>query len=87
MMEVVDGNDGLGIAPADLADEDLERELANLHRMRHETFLHGGWAALDTHTGRTLALETEYLRRHPGREVDVQRTRDGARDRRVAPET
>lgn len=82
MMGGVESNDDVGVDPASLADDDLERELATLHRMRHETFLHGGWAALDTHTGRTLALETEYLRRHPEREVDDQRTRDGARARR-----
>ena len=80
MMEHVESSD-TGVPPADLADEDLERELAHLHRMRHETFLHGGWTALDTHTGRTLALETEYLRRHPEREIDQQRTRAGARTR------
>lgn len=80
----MDGNDHLGVAPEDLADADLRRELATLHRMRHETFLHGGTSALDNHTARTLDLETEYLRRYPQREIDHERTRAGARMRRVA---
>src|SRR3954471_14454864 len=30
-----------GVSPQDLAEADLIRELAHLHRTRHETFLHG----------------------------------------------
>jgi hypothetical protein len=81
----MDGDGSRGVAAAELADADLERELANLHRMRHETFLHGGWSALHTHTGRTVDLEEEYLRRHPQREIDLQRTREGARRRQARP--
>ncbi|MDP9395707.1 MAG: DUF6158 family protein [Actinomycetota bacterium] len=70
-----------GKNPAELTDEDLFRELANLHRMRHETFLHGSDDALSAHTRRMLALEEEYTRRNPGRQVDPERTREGARER------
>jgi hypothetical protein len=63
----------LGIDPAGLADDDLLRELASLHRTRLETLRHGPEAALATHLRRTADLETEYLVRHPGREVDPTR--------------
>src|SRR4051812_33090270 len=63
----------IGIDPAGLADEDLFRELASLHRTRLETLRHGPDAALETHLRRTAELETEYLARHPGREVDPAR--------------
>lgn len=56
-----------GIAPEQLADDDLERELTHLHETRHETFLHGTEDALDAHTTRMFALEKEYLRRFPDR--------------------
>jgi Family of unknown function (DUF6158) len=71
--------DGFGVDPADLAEDDLMRELAMLHFTRHATFLHGSDDALEAHTRRTAELEAEYLRRHPGRDVDPQRLRDGAR--------
>jgi hypothetical protein len=63
----------VGIDPAGLADEDLIRELASLHRTRLDTLRHGPDAALATHLRRTAELETEYLARHPGREVDPTR--------------
>jgi hypothetical protein len=62
-----------GIDPAGLADEDLLRELASLHRTRLDTLRHGPDAALATHLRRTAELETEYLARHPGREIDPAR--------------
>jgi LPS sulfotransferase NodH len=62
-----------GIDPAGLADEDLLRELASLHRTRLDTLRHGPDAALATHLRRTAELETEYVARHPGREVDPSR--------------
>jgi hypothetical protein len=68
--------DDVGIDPADLPDEDLLRELASLHRTRLDTLRHGSDAALDTHLRRTAALETEYLARTPGREVDPRRLRE-----------
>lgn len=71
----------MGVPPEVLNDEELQRELATLHRMRHETFLHAGRSALETHTDRTEALENEYLRRFPERDIDEQRTRSGARQR------
>jgi len=69
-----------GVAPTDLADEDLERELKHLHETRHETFRNGSEDALEHHTERMLALEGEYLRRFPERSApDPRRTRAGSR--------
>jgi hypothetical protein len=70
-----------GVPAAELADEDLLRELRHLHETRHETFLHGPREALDVHTRRTGELEGEFLRRHPDREVDAGRMRAGSRSR------
>jgi hypothetical protein len=70
-----------GIAPEDLAEDDLLRELASLHRTRHETFLHASPQALWHHTERTAELEAEYVRRHPEREIEIDRLRSGARQR------
>jgi hypothetical protein len=70
-----------GVPPTDLADADLERELAHLHETRHETFLNGSEDALEAHTQRMLALEAEYLRRFPERAAPApERTRAGRRD-------
>ncbi|MFI5840243.1 DUF6158 family protein [Catenuloplanes sp. NPDC051500] len=66
-----------GVDPADLSDEDLIREVASLHRTRLDTLRHASDAALATHLRRTADLETEYLTRHPGREVDPHRLRNG----------
>jgi Family of unknown function (DUF6158) len=68
-----------GVSPQDLAEADLVRELAHLHRTRHDTFLHGSPDALQEHSTMLTALEEEYLRRHPEREIDPARTRSGAR--------
>ena len=62
-----------GIDPAGLADDDLFRELASLHRTRLDTLRHGPDAALETHLRRTAELETEYMARYPGREVNPDR--------------
>ena len=62
-----------GIDPAGLADDDLFRELASLHRTRLQTLRHGPEAALANHQRRTEELEGEYLSRYPGREVDPGR--------------
>jgi hypothetical protein len=62
-----------GIDPAGLADEDLLRELASLHRTRLDALRHAPEAALATHLRRTAELEAAYLARHPGREVDPSR--------------
>ena len=69
-----------GPAPDELGDDDLMRELGQLHDTRHETFLHGSESALTTHTQRTEALEQEYLRRNPRRDVEPDRLRAGRRD-------
>jgi hypothetical protein len=72
----------VGIPPGDLSDEDLERELRHLYETRADTFFGGSDQALETHTGRTLALEQEYARRHPYRvRPDELRTREGSRAR------
>ncbi|MEH0936087.1 DUF6158 family protein [Micromonospora psammae] len=71
----VDG-EVLGVDPAELADEDLIRELQSLHRTRLDTLRHAADSALANHLRRTAELETEYLARHPGREVDPSRLRD-----------
>ncbi len=72
---------GAGIDASTLSEEDLVREIESLHRTRSQTFFHGSNDALLAHTNRTAALEQEYLRRHPERDVDADRTRDGARER------
>src|SRR4051812_12607072 len=74
--------DTQGIAPSDLDDDDLRRELSRLHDTRHTTVLNGSESALETHTHRMLALESEYLRRFPlASAPDPARTRAGSRDR------
>jgi hypothetical protein len=76
-----DDAEPVGVPAADLSDADLARELAQLHRTRHETFLHGSTQALVQHSERTVQLEDEYLKRHPEREIDSERLRAGARRR------
>ncbi|MDA0641530.1 MULTISPECIES: DUF6158 family protein [Nonomuraea] len=71
----------MGIDPAQLSDEDLLRELRQLHTTRTDTFLHGSDDALARHTSRTNEMESEYLRRYPEREIDPNRLREGARAR------
>ncbi|MEH1101819.1 DUF6158 family protein [Micromonospora sp. CPCC 205561] len=66
----------LGVDPAELDDEDLIREMQSLHRTRLDTLRHASDSALANHLRRTAELETEYLARHPGREVDPHRLRD-----------
>lgn len=68
-----------GIEAVELSEDALRRELRHLHETRNDTFLHGSADALEEHTRRTFELEQEYLRRHPEREVDPRRTRQGAR--------
>jgi hypothetical protein len=75
---LADGPDE-GVAAVELDDDSLLRELASLHRTRHETFLHASSQALQRHSVRTTELEMEYLRRHPERDVDPERLRSGAR--------
>jgi hypothetical protein len=65
-----------GVDPAELTDDDIIREMASLHRTRLDTLRHGSDAALANHLRRTAELETEYLTRYPGREVDPHRLRD-----------
>jgi hypothetical protein len=72
---------GEGVPAAELSEEDLDRELGQLHRTRHDTFKHGSAQALMRHSERTTELENEYLRRHPEREIEESRLREGARER------
>ncbi|MBO4162899.1 MULTISPECIES: DUF6158 family protein [Micromonospora] len=65
----------IGVDPAELGDDDLIRELQSLHRTRLDTLRHAADSALANHLRRTAELETEYLARHPGREVDPHRLR------------
>lgn len=65
-----------GIDPAELPDDELIREMHSLHRTRLDTLRHAADTALATHLRRTAELETEYLSRYPGREVDPSRLRD-----------
>jgi Family of unknown function (DUF6158) len=72
---------GRGVPAGQLTDDDLLRELTELHRTRTDAVRYGSDHALDRHTGRTAELEKEYLRRFPGREIDPERMRAGARQR------
>lgn len=72
---------GLGVPANQLDDEELLRELWQLHRTRNDTLRHGSDQSLERHTERTAELEAEYLRRFPQREVDPDRLREGARHR------
>lgn len=73
----LDPIDELGIDPAELGDEDLIREMHSLHRTRLDVLRHASDSALANHLRRTAELETEYLARHPGREIDPNRLRPG----------
>lgn len=79
-MRLVDDTE-IGIPAEQLTTSDLFRELASVHRTRHETFRHGSQQSLEHHNARMAELEAEYLRRFPEREVDPERLAEGARDR------
>jgi hypothetical protein len=70
-----------GVPPGALDLVDLMRELGHLYETRMDTLRHGADQALAEHTRRMNALEAEYLRRHPSREIDPERLRAGARAR------
>jgi hypothetical protein len=63
------GSGPLGVAASDLSDDELVRELASLHRTRHDALRHRPGAALGHRDRRSHELEAEYLRRFPEREV------------------
>jgi hypothetical protein len=75
----------VGVPASELAIGDLLRELASVHRTRHDTLRHGSESALINHDERMAELEREYLRRFPEREIDPERLTVGARARRTAP--
>ena len=70
-----------GPAVTDLSNDDLLREMTHIHATRTDTIRHGSESAMASHTHRMAALEHEYLRRFPDREVDPERLREGARER------
>ncbi|GAA1010428.1 hypothetical protein GCM10009564_28470 [Streptomyces thermogriseus] len=70
-----------GVAPDQLDDQQLMKELETIHRTRHDTLLYGSNDALRAHNERMAQLEGEYLRRNPRRTVAAGRTREGARER------
>lgn len=72
-----------GVAPSELGERQLIKELEAIHRTRHETLLYASVEALRHHSSRMAALEGEYLRRHPDRPPAPGRTRAGARARAV----
>lgn len=78
----MDQDRATGVAPQDLDDETLRRELEHLWETRKETFLNGSADALATHTERMLELEKAFAERFPAA-VDPAdgRTREGARAR------
>jgi hypothetical protein len=51
----------------ELTDEQLEAQGTQAHETRNWVFLHGSAEQFANHTQRMLALEQEYLRRHPKR--------------------
>ena len=68
---------GRGVPGEELSDDDLIRELGQLHRTRNDTFRHGSESAYEAHLARSNELEAEYLRRFPERELDPRRLRSG----------
>ena len=70
----------MGVAPRDLTDAALKRELRHLWRTREETILTGSSQAIATHTRRMLELEDELINRFPHEtEPAPSRTRRGSR--------
>ncbi len=70
----------LGVAPHDLSDGALKRELRHLWRTREETIMQGSAHAIGTHTRRMLELEDELISRFPNEtEPAPTRTRRGSR--------
>jgi len=57
----------MGVPVGELSDEELERQGTHAHETRNWVFLNGTAEQFATHTARMLALEQEYLRRHPKR--------------------
>ncbi|WP_433333184.1 DUF6158 family protein [Spirillospora sp. CA-294931] len=70
-----------GVAPDALSDEKLLVELGHLYDTRLDALRHAASQAFSEHTHRMNQLEAEYLRRRPGREIDPERLRAGARAR------
>lgn len=76
----------LGVAPHDLSDAALKRELRHLWATREETIFKGSSHAIATHTRRMLELEDELISRFPNEtEPAPGRTRRGSRERSGQP--
>ncbi|REE96312.1 DUF6158 family protein [Thermomonospora umbrina] len=71
----------VGVEPAVLSEADLMRELTSLYDTRMDALRHASDQALAEHTRRSAELEAEYIRRHPDREIQPGRLREGARAR------
>lgn len=56
-----------GRPATELTDEELEHQGKQAHDTRNWVFLHGTAEQFARHTTRMLALESEYLQRHPKR--------------------
>ena len=61
----------MGIPADELADDDLERELAHAHEKRHDIFVAGTVDQLRNHSVRTHELEQAYLRRFAHKVADA----------------
>ena len=59
--------DEMGRPVSELSDKELEVQGKQSHDTRNWVFLHGTAEQFSNHTRRMLALEQEYLRRHPKR--------------------
>jgi hypothetical protein len=55
-----------------ISDEDVVRELDQVHARRHDVFRAGSAAAWDNHLARTAQLEAEYLRRFTAEVHDAE---------------
>jgi hypothetical protein len=67
--------------PPPLNDAELVSEMERLHAARVDTLRHGADAAVANSAAEIAALESEYLRRHPDREISASRLRHPLRER------
>jgi len=85
-------DDSQGRPAVELSDDELEQQGTQAHETRNWVFLHGSAEQFANHTTRMLALEDEYVRRHPRRTwqgsggAPTGRSTEVA-DTRVDPET
>ena len=60
-------DDSQGRPASELSDDELEQQGTQSHATRNWVFFHGSAEQFANHTTRMLALEDEYVRRHPRR--------------------